>query len=154
MAWIQSCAVSSDLIERVMTAAGVTVWSMATFEADDALATATVRYADDVDEMRVLTPDKDLGQVLDGDRVTQIDRIRKTTWTAHGFTERRGIPPASLPDYLGLVGDTADGIPGLPGLGRNRRPNCWRPSATSTTSPMTPKRGPPASVGASGWPRP
>lgn len=106
-----------DLVERAVASVGVTVWSMDTHEADDALATAAVRWSHDVDQVRILTPDKDLGQVVDGTRVVQVDRMRGREFDAAGVVERLGVPPASVPDYLALVGDTADGIPGLKGFG-------------------------------------
>lgn len=106
-----------DRVETAVAALGVTVWSMRRHEADDALATAAVRFVDQVDQVRILTPDKDLGQVVTGDRIVQIDRLRDRTYDEAGVVERSGVPPASVPDLLALVGDTADGIPGLPGFG-------------------------------------
>lgn len=106
-----------DLVERGVAALGVTVWSMATHEADDALATAAVRFADAVDQIRILTPDKDLGQVVTGERIVQVDRLRARRYDEDGVVERSGVPPVSIPDLLALVGDTADRIPGLPGFG-------------------------------------
>ena len=106
-----------DLVEDAVAALGVVVWSMDTFEADDALATAAVRFADEVDQVRILTPDKDLGQVVAGDRIVQVDRMRGREFDASGVVARLGVPPASVPDMLALVGDTADGIPGLKGFG-------------------------------------
>lgn len=106
-----------DLVEEACRAIGVVVWSMDRWEADDALATGAARFASDEVQARILTPDKDLGQCLEGDRVVQVDRIRRKVIDAKAMTERRGIPPACIPDWLGLVGDTADGIPGLPGFG-------------------------------------
>lgn len=106
-----------DLVEEAVAALGITVWSMDRHEADDAMATAAVRWADDVDQVRVMTPDKDLGQVVRGERIVQVDRMRDRTFTEDGVVERLGVAPASVPDYLALVGDTADGIPGLPGFG-------------------------------------
>lgn len=106
-----------DLAEQAVRAVGITAWSMDAWEADDALATAATRFAADDVQVRILTPDKDLGQVLDGERVVQIDRMRKKVIDEAAMTARRGIAPASIPDWLGLVGDTADGIPGLPGFG-------------------------------------
>lgn len=106
-----------DLVERAVRSLGVTVWSMDTHEADDALATAAVRWRDAVEQVRVLTPDKDLGQVVDGDRIVQVDRMRGREFDEAGVVERLGVSPASVPDYLALVGDTADGIPGLAGFG-------------------------------------
>lgn len=104
-------------VERAVEALGVVVWSMDTHEADDALATAAARWAGEVDQVRVLTPDKDLGQVVDGTRVVQVDRSRGRVLDAEGVQAKLGVAPASVPDHLALVGDTADGIPGLPGFG-------------------------------------
>ena len=106
-----------DLAEVASKALGIVVWSMDRFEADDALATAATRWAAPDRQVRILTPDKDLGQVLDGDRVVQVDRIRRKVIDEAAMRERRGVAPASIPDLLALVGDTSDGIPGLPGFG-------------------------------------
>ncbi len=106
-----------DRVEEAVRAIGVTVWSMDPWEADDALATAAARWGDDVDQVRILTPDKDLGQSIRGTRVVQVDRMRKKTIDADGLLSARGIRPESIPDYLALVGDTADGIPGIDGFG-------------------------------------
>jgi 5'-3' exonuclease len=106
-----------DPVEEAVRALGVVVWSMDRYEADDALATAARKYAGDFDQIRILTPDKDLGAMLQGDRVVQVDRIRKKLIDEQSFRASRGIAPESMPDWLALVGDTADGIPGLPGIG-------------------------------------
>ncbi len=106
-----------DPVEEACRALGVVVWSMDRWEADDALATAAVRFATDVEQVRIMTPDKDLGQVLDDGKIVQVDRIRQKVIDEAAMTERRGVPPASIPDWLALVGDTADGIPGIPGFG-------------------------------------
>jgi 5'-3' exonuclease len=106
-----------DRVEAAVRAMGVTVWSMDRWEADDALATGAARFLDQVDQVRILTPDKDLGQCLQGQRVVQVDRVRNRIIDEPGLLSLRGIRPASIPDYLALVGDTADGIPGLPGFG-------------------------------------
>ena len=106
-----------DAAEEAVRALGVTVWSMREFEADDALATAAVRFRDQVEQVRILTPDKDLGQCISGRRVVQVDRIRGREVDEEALRARRGIGPESIPDFLALVGDTADGIPGLPGFG-------------------------------------
>jgi 5'-3' exonuclease len=87
------------------------------FEADDALATAAVRWKGEVEQVRILTPDKDLGQCLDGTRVVQVDRIRNRLVDEAALRARRGVGPASIPDFLALVGDDADGIPGIAGFG-------------------------------------
>jgi len=96
---------------------GVVVWSMDEFEADDALATGARRFAADVDQVRILTPDKDLGWCIKGDRVVQVDRRQKKVIDEATFRAMRGFAPASMADYLALTGDAADGIPGLPGFG-------------------------------------
>jgi 5'-3' exonuclease len=106
-----------DLAERACSALGIAVFSMQQFEADDAMATAAARFRDQVEQVRLLTPDKDLGQCLDGQRVVLVDRIRKVQIDQQGLWERRGVRPASVPDLLALTGDDADGIPGLPGFG-------------------------------------
>ncbi len=103
--------------EEAVHALGVTVWSMREFEADDALATGAARFRDQVDQVRILTPDKDLGQCLSGRRVVQVDRLRRREIDEEALLARRGIRPESVPDWLALVGDDADGIPGLRGFG-------------------------------------
>lgn len=106
-----------DPVEEAVAALGVTVWSLDAFEADDQMAAAAWRWADDVEQVRLLTPDKDLGQCIRGTQIVQVDRIRKKVVDEAAFRERRGFAPESMPDYLALVGDTADGIPGLKGFG-------------------------------------
>lgn len=106
-----------DRVEDAVRALGVTVWSMQHHEADDALASAAVRFVDEVDQVRILTPDKDLGQVVRDDRIVQVDRVRDRVLDEDAVRARSGVAPASIPDLLALVGDTADGIPGLPGFG-------------------------------------
>lgn len=106
-----------DAVEEAVRALGITVWSMREHEADDALATAAHRFASEVDQVRILTPDKDLGQCLRGDRVVQFDRRQRKLIDEVTFRAARGFSPRSMPDFLGLTGDTADGIPGLPGFG-------------------------------------
>lgn len=106
-----------DLVEEAVAAIGIVVWSMDEFEADDALATAARKYLDDVGQIRIMTADKDLGQSVVGDRVIQVDRMRDRIINEQGVVARNGVAPRSIPDWLGLVGDTADGIPGLPGFG-------------------------------------
>jgi 5'-3' exonuclease len=118
-----STGVDPDLLaqfegaETAVAALGLAVWSMGEFEADDAMATGAVRFAGEVEQVRLLTPDKDLGQVVRGDAVVQVDRLRERTYDEAGVVERLGVQPRSVPDLLALVGDTADGIPGLPGFG-------------------------------------
>lgn len=105
-------------VEEAMRAIGVVVWSMAEWEADDALATAAHRWGQSVEQVRILTPDKDLGQCLQGAQIVQVDRVRNRVIDEAALKAMRGIGPASVPDYLALVGDTADGIPGVPGFGK------------------------------------
>ena len=107
------------LAERAASALGLVVWPMAEFEADDALGTAAVRWQDapGVDQIVLCSPDKDLAQVVRGDRVVTLDRRRETIMNEAGVREKFGVSPASIPDYLGLVGDSADGIPGIPRWG-------------------------------------
>jgi 5'-3' exonuclease len=106
-----------DLVERAVRAIGIVVWSMDRWEADDALATAVRLYRDQVEQVRILTPDKDLGQCLSGTKVVQVDRIRRRVIDEETLWTMRGVRPPSIPDWLALVGDTADGFPGLPGFG-------------------------------------
>jgi len=107
------------VMERALAAAGFTVWPMVEFEADDALAAAAaVADADErVEQVLIVTPDKDLGQCVRADRVVQFDRRKREIVDADAVREKFGVDPDSIPDYLGLVGDTADGFPGLPGWG-------------------------------------
>ena len=106
-------------LEDALTALGVRVWPMVEFEADDALAAAAAMAAADtrVDRVIVCTPDKDLAQCVRGDRVVQLDRRTKELRDESGVRRKFGVAPASIPDWLALVGDSADGYPGLPGWG-------------------------------------
>lgn len=106
-----------DLVEEAVRALGVTVWSMKDHEADDALATAAARWAGKVEQVRLLTPDKDLGQCVRGKKVVQVDRRQEKELDEDAVRAKLGVPPASIPDLLALVGDAADGIPGLTGFG-------------------------------------
>jgi 5'-3' exonuclease len=105
------------LAEQVVRALGFVCWPMVEFEADDALATAAARFAPEVEQVVILSPDKDLLQCVRGQQVVAHDRLRNRTYDEAGVVEKLGIPPASVPDYLALVGDTADGIPGIPRWG-------------------------------------
>ena len=107
------------LLEETLGALGIAVWPMVEFEADDALAAAAAAAAADprVDRVLICTPDKDLAQSVRGTRVVQMDRRARTIRDEAGVIARFGVPPASIPDYLALVGDSADGFPGLPGWG-------------------------------------
>jgi 5'-3' exonuclease len=106
-----------DLAELAMKALGIVVWSMDRWEADDALATGATRFAPLAEQVRILTPDKDLGQCVQGTRIVQVDRMRRKLIDEDVVRSVRGVPPASIPDLLGLVGDAADGIPGIAGFG-------------------------------------
>ena len=120
-----SAGVEPDLLaqfhpfEEALQALGVAVWPMVEFEADDALASGAARAADDprVDRVVICTPDKDLGQCVRGTRVVQLDRRRNITRDEPAIVAKFGVSPRSIPDYLALVGDAADGYPGLPGWG-------------------------------------
>lgn len=107
------------LVERAALALGLVTWSMVEFEADDALATAAVRAAADsrVQRVFVATPDKDLAQIVRGERIVQLDRRQKLVLDENAVRAKYGVGPASIPDLLALVGDDADGIPGLPRWG-------------------------------------
>jgi 5'-3' exonuclease len=107
------------LLEETLAAAGIVVWPMIEFEADDALAAAAAAAAADprVDRVIICTPDKDLAQCVSGTRVVQLNRRTRVTLDEAGVVKKFGVPPASIPDYLALVGDAADGYPGLPGWG-------------------------------------
>ncbi len=107
------------LLEDALRAYGVTVWAMVEYEADDALAAAAVKAASDprVTQVRVCSPDKDLAQCVSGTRIVQEDRLRRAIRDEAGVVAKFGVPPLSIPDYLALVGDSADGYPGLAGWG-------------------------------------
>lgn len=107
------------LLEDALRALGVAVWAMVDVEADDALASAAAVGAADprVERAIICTPDKDLSQCVVGDRVVQLDRRSTIIRDEAGVIEKFGVPPESIPDYLALVGDTADGFPGIPGWG-------------------------------------
>ena len=107
------------LLEDVLSAAGIVVWPMVEFEADDALAAAAAAAARDerVERVIICTPDKDLAQCVHGTRIVQLNRRTRVTLDEAGVIRKFGVSPASIPDYLALVGDSADGYPGLPGWG-------------------------------------
>ena len=110
-----------SLAEEALRAMGVVVWPMVEWEADDALGTAAVRWADDpaVERVVVLTPDKDMAQLVREDgKVVQYDRRKREFMDADGVRAKFGVSPESIPDYLALVGDSADGYPGIPGWGK------------------------------------
>jgi 5'-3' exonuclease len=114
------------VLEEALTSMGVMVWPMVQYEADDALASAALKASRDerVDQVLVCTPDKDLAQCVVGDRVVQLDRMRNILRDEAAVIAKWGVKPESIPDYLAVVGDSADGFPGLPG---------WGPKAASST---------------------
>jgi len=137
-----------DAAEAATRALGIVVWSMRAYEADDALATGAARFRDAVEQVRILTPDKDLGQCLLGRRVVQVDRIRNREVDEEVLLARRGIRPESIPDFLALVGDTADGIPGLAGFGEKTASALLAQHVHLETIPSDPARWPASIRGA------
>jgi 5'-3' exonuclease len=108
-----------SLAERATDALGVVVWPMVEFEADDAIAAAADRWRDapELEQIVLCTPDKDMAQCVRGTRIVCLDRLRRRTLDDAGVIEKFGVPPASIPDWLALVGDSADGYPGVPRWG-------------------------------------
>jgi 5'-3' exonuclease len=108
-----------SLAERAVHALGIVVWPMVELEADDAMATAAVRWreAPGVEQVLLCTPDKDMAQLVRGARVVLLDRMRRRVVDEAAVVEKFGVPPASIPDWLALVGDAADGYPGIPRWG-------------------------------------
>jgi 5'-3' exonuclease len=108
-----------SLAEEAVSALGLVVWPMVEFEADDALASATARFRHEaaVEQIVLCSPDKDLAQLVSGNRIVGWDRRRNTFMDEAGVVEKFGVRPPSIPDWLGLVGDAADGFPGIPGWG-------------------------------------
>ncbi len=105
------------MVEEAMAALGFVVWPMVEFEADDALAAGAARYAADAEQVLIATPDKDLAQCVRGRHVVMLDRRRKALMDEDGVRAKFGVSPGSIADWLALVGDSADGYPGLPGWG-------------------------------------
>jgi 5'-3' exonuclease len=108
-----------DLAEIATEALGIVTWPMTEFEADDAIGSAAVRFAEDphVEQVVICSPDKDLMQLVRGDKIVSLDRRKDIVVNYSGVIEKFGVEPESIPDYLALVGDTADGIPGVPRWG-------------------------------------
>ena len=108
-----------SLAEQVVAALGIVVWPMVEFEADDAIATAALRYREDlaVKQIVICSPDKDLAQLIVGDRIVCWDRRRDIVYNEAAVIEKYGVQPSSIPDWLALTGDSADGIPGIPAWG-------------------------------------
>ena len=144
------------LLEVALEALGVAVWPMVELEADDALASAAAVAADDptVEQVVICTPDKDLGQCVRGRRVVQLDRRRQVVYDEAGVTAKFGVGPASIPDYLALVGDSADGFPGLPGWGAKSAAAVLARYGTIEQIPDTPASGRCRSATAPPWPPP
>jgi 5'-3' exonuclease len=105
------------LAERALEAVGVAVYRMEEFEADDGIAAAALRFTDEVDRVVMLSPDKDLCQVVEDNHIVAYDRLRQRLLNEAGVWQKFGVAPESIPDYLALVGDNADGIPGIPSWG-------------------------------------
>lgn len=107
------------IAEGAIKALGLVLWPMVEFEADDAIAAACVRFAEDEDVEQVLicTPDKDMAQLVRGERIVLLDRRRRITYDEEGVLDKWGVHPTAIPDWLALVGDSSDGYPGLPGWG-------------------------------------
>jgi 5'-3' exonuclease len=107
------------IVEDAIGALGLVVWPMVEFEADDAIAAACLRFKDDpaVEQVVVCTPDKDMAQLVDDERVVLLDRRRRITYDEPAVLVKWGVAPSAIPDWLALVGDSSDGYPGLPGWG-------------------------------------
>lgn len=105
------------IAEEALDCIGVVVWKMREYEADDAIASAVAKFGGGFDQVVILSPDKDLRQCVDGKRVVGFDRRQGIFIDEDGVVEKFGVRPKSIPDYLGLVGDSADGFPGVPGWG-------------------------------------
>ena len=105
------------ILEEALALLGVVVWPMTEYEADDALAAGAAQAAEYAEQVLICTPDKDLAQCVVGDHVVQFDRRARRMINEHGVVAKFGVQPTSIPDYLALVGDSADGFPGLPGWG-------------------------------------
>src|SRR5439155_12220748 len=108
------------LLEEALQSMGVVVWPMVEFEADDALASAAIKASQDerVERVVICTPDKDLSQCICGTRIVQLDRRTNTFRDAEGVVAKFGVNPESIPDYLALIGDSADGFPGIANWGK------------------------------------
>ncbi|HVO24934.1 MAG TPA: 5'-3' exonuclease H3TH domain-containing protein [Candidatus Margulisiibacteriota bacterium] len=128
------------LAEEALRALGIVVWAMVDFEADDALASAAARFADQVEQVVILSPDKDLCQCVCGQHVVTFDRRRGKTYDEVAVQEKFGVPPQLIPDLLALVGDTADGIPGIPGFGMKTAATVLRAYGSIESIPDDPSR--------------
>ena len=133
---------SFPLAERATHALGVVVWPMVEFEADDAIAAAAHRWRDapELEQIVLCTPDKDMAQCVRGTRIVCLDR-RPRRFDDAGVIEKFGVPPASIPDWLALVGDSADGYPGVPRWGSKSAARSWRTTGTSSRSRIANRNG-------------
>jgi len=131
------------LLEEVLSAAGVAVWPMVEFEADDALAAGAVAAAADkrVDRVIICTPDKDLAQCVSGSRIVQLNRRTRTFLDEAAIVGKFGVSPSSIPDYLALVGDSATATRACQGGGRSRQPPFWQSSSISNPFQKTAANG-------------
>ena len=141
-----------DLAERAVAAMGIVVWPMIEFEADDVIATAAARWADDdrVEQVVICSPDKDLCQMVTGQQVVCLDRRKNIVTDEKGVVAKFGVPPGSIPDYLALVGDSADGIPGVARWGAKGAATVLSQFLHVEDIPADPSRWNPAPRGAKG----
>src|SRR5688572_11868213 len=133
-----------DIAEKAISALGVPVWSMVKYEADDAIATATARFKKEksVEQIIICSVDKDLTQMVDGKKVICWDRRREITLDEKGVVEKFGVKPESIPDYLALVGDAADGYPGIKGWGEKSTSSILAKYKHIESIPKDPKKIP------------
>ena len=133
-----------EIAEKAVSALGVPVWSMVKFEADDAIATATARFKKEksVEQVIICSVDKDLTQMVDGKKVVCWDRRREITLDEKGVVEKFGVKPESIPDYLALVGDSADGYPGIKGWGEKSTSSILAKFKHIESIPKDPKKIP------------
>ncbi len=131
------------LAEQAVAALGVVVWPMVEFEADDALASATLRFSGEagVEQVVICSPDKDVAQMVLGNQVVCWDRRRDIVYDEAAVLAKFGVRPASIPDWLALVGDSADGYPGVSGWGQSLRARCSGVTSTSSPFPKTRANG-------------
>lgn len=127
------------LAEDALRALGVCVWPMVEFEADDAIATAAARFGGEVEQVVILSPDKDFGQCVDDQRVVIHDRIRRIIHDEAAIVAKFGVPPSAIADLLALVGDRADGIPGIPGWGKQSAAAILREYGSIEAIPAEPR---------------
>jgi len=134
--------VQFELAETALEALGVVVWPMVEFEADDALATAAARFAAAVEQVVILSPDKDLCQCVRGAQVVTRDRRREVTYDEAAVRDKFGVAPGAIPDLLALTGDTADGVPGIPGFGSKTAARLLREFGSLDAIPADPAHWP------------